>query len=237
MYIIRPRGILTTPRLLVSALGAHGTKRVHGRYIPEWGTDFFLAYPRFARNGDDSYHHLHEVYSMNKFQQRQYMIAAGVRTPESYESNKCVVRPLRHSKGIDFTVVETGATVNSNSHYIAPLFPKIREFRAVFVKGRLCFTLLKQVPEGTPSDVPWNHAVNSRFVTITREVNDWLTRTSFYQDAERLPITTTADLVAFDVMMDAEGNYAVAEFNFCPGITIPGNLEKVKHHVQIADQL
>lgn len=241
-YVIRPPSILTTPRELSAVLGAMGTRHASRKKF-QWsneGGDFFLSYPDPSlvvdSVGGGSYSQVSAFYRKHKMGQRASIIASGIRTPSSYASNRWVVRPLRHMGGRDFSLIESDEqpVVNTQTHYVSPFFDKKWEYRLVFVKGRHCLTLYKRVDPGTPSNVPWNHACGSVFVTT----DDWnacrLRHTTVLEDLGRCPIIAAAHLVAVDVMLRKEPRgdwqYAVCEYNFAPALSIPENLEKVKEY-------
>ena len=233
-YVVRPKGILTTPRLLAEKLDAR--TRSAGQVC--WQSDFFLYYPEpsVVRNADEAYHKVFNFARKTKKGQRDAIRETGVLVPDCYESDRCVVRPLRHRSGSDFRIVPAGTAHNTTTEYVSPFFSKQWEYRLIFSKGTHLLTLFKRVDPGTPSDVPWNHACGSTFVTT----NNWnacrLRHTSVLGDLQGCPIINTAHLVAVDVMLRKQPlgawEYAVCEYNFCPSLSIERNLEKVVDHVR-----
>lgn len=227
-FVIRPKSILTTPRALAEKLGARGTRTDRA----DWSRDFFLSYPENVANADETYRLLRRFASKTKKGQRDAIRQTGVHVPECYESDRCVVRPLRHMAGAGFQIVpRTELQFNPATHYASPFFPKKWEYRLIFVKGRHTLTLFKRVDPGTPSDVPWNHACGSTFVTTDNWENCRLRHTEVLTHLLACPIIQAAHLVAVDVMLNktpgGSWNYAVCEYNFCPSLSIEGNLEKV----------
>jgi hypothetical protein len=102
----------------------------------------------------------------------------------------------------------------------------------IFCHGDPLITLLKRKPEGASAEVAWNHQQGASFVTITKEKNDRLLRTDFYDKISKLPIITHGHIIAADVLWSDTEGYVVCELNTCPGLTIPGNLERIVNHVQ-----
>lgn len=233
-YVVRPKGILTTPRLLAEKLDAR--TRSAGQFC--WQSDFFLYYPEpsVVRNADEAYHKVFNFARKTKKGQRDAIRETGVLVPDCYESDRCVVRPLRHRSGSDFRIVPAGTAHNTTTEYVSPFFSKQWEYRLIFSKGTHLLTLFKRVDPGTPSDVPWNHACGSTFVTIDNWNACRLRHTSVLGDLQGCPIINTAHLVAVDVMLRKQPGgaweYAVCEYNFCPSLSIERNLEKVVDHVR-----
>jgi len=233
-YVVRPKGILTTPRLLAEKLDAR--TRSAGQVC--WQSDFFLYYPEpsVVRNADEAYHKVFNFARKTKKGQRDAIRETGVLVPDCYESDRCVVRPLRHRSGSDFRIVPAGTAHNTTTEYVSPFFSKQWEYRLIFSKGTHLLTLFKRVDPGTPSDVPWNHACGSTFVTTDNWNACRLRHTSVLGDLQGCPIINTAHLVAVDVMLRKQPlgawEYAVCEYNFCPSLSIESNLEKVVNHVR-----
>jgi hypothetical protein len=234
-FVIRPDGMMTTPKAIAIGLGAKTraaswfrTQPRGHRYTPDWNRDFFMAYVPGVGVPEELLH----FYTRHKGGQRALIRASGVKVPDDYPADVWVRRPIRHSCGVGFEVIRgEHPEYNPNTHYISPLFPKQWEYRLVYVRGVHTVTLYKRVNEDTPPDVPWNHTHGATFVTT----EDWntcrLRHTSVLADLANNPITNNAHLVAVDVMLrNRRGGiweYAVAEFNFCPSLSIETNLQKV----------
>lgn len=243
-YIIRPPSIRTTPRKLKEILGAERTVNPRTtRRLGEldWVHDLFLYYPRLP-NEVTEYTTVREFMCNNKYEQRQYLHTYGVKTPDDYESELCVVRPLRHRGGESFRIIENrDHSWNLMTEYISYLFPKVREYRIIFCKSVPLVTLSKVFPDRDtgsllsssstpPCDVPWNHACGSRFITVQYE-RSYLRHSSVLQDLLNVPVVQHAHIVAADIMLNADHEYAVCELNFCPAITIESNLQTIKDHL------
>jgi hypothetical protein len=254
--IVRPRGIRTTPNLLKETLGASRLRsypRASGKSIPsgfyDWSSDLFLVYPPpgLVANSTEEYHALHQFFSSNKPTQRGLLeqlsiptIPCITRTDEAEslrarkftEEETYIVRPLRHSGGRDYKVTINPGDFENHKEYCSVFFPKKREFRVIFLKGVPIITLRKRVPDGVDSRAPWNHATGSVFVTVEREENNHLLKTSCLDDLVKCSIIQTAHLVGVDILLDkGSKNYVVVELNSAPALTLEHNLEKVKQIV------
>jgi hypothetical protein len=235
-YIVRPMGILSTPKRLKEVLNASRTIRsdsvrlLRSRSV-NWENDLYLSYPLIPHLATcEPYQIVREFYKYDKGQQRSYL-RAFVKTPDSYISNQYVVRPRHHRAGHDFVITEYGQTeINPYTHYVSPLFPKVKEYRVIFVKGVPLITLRKVFNSITPDPtLPWNHAQGATFQTINGgHSTSSLRHTSCISDLLNVPVVQHAHLIGVDVMMDAHNNYAVCEINFCPSISIEANLQTIK---------
>lgn len=107
----------------------------------------------------------------------------------------------------------------------------------IFVHGDPLITLLKKAPEGVSKEEAWNHTNGSRFLTVTKEKNDRLKGTDFYEKLSDVPIIKFGHIIAADVLWSDDLGYVVCELNTCPGLTIEDNLERVVNHVQGHHQL
>jgi hypothetical protein len=96
--------------------------------------------------------------------------------------------------------------------------------------GDPIITLRKQTPEEIDPEGPWNHAQGSFFVTINDVSRSFIRHTDVYERLSAAPVVKYAHLVAADIMMTYDHDYAVAELNFCPALTIESNLQKVASH-------
>lgn len=245
-YLLKSRQFRTTPINLKRALGISKLVSVGGRFTPDldWNRDLFFAYPKENAYGGrlvnlpPTYDEIASYYTSNKRHQRLVLNAHGIKTPESYadDARRYVVRPLRHHGGVGFRVTHSKEDYDPNSEYISPLFPKKREYRVIFVFGTPLILLRKKPSDDATEDMPWNHTTGSSFQTISSMEECRLhIQTSFFNDVQGFPVIRDAHIVAADVL--ANGNrYAVCELNFSPAITIPSNLERIKHHVSACVQ-
>jgi hypothetical protein len=256
-YVIRPHGIRHTPRLLAAALDAKGTRRwpSYMRALsvrPSWGEDFFLIYPEVNALASSSwtspdasriYRVLRVFSSSSKYHQRHLLSEFGISVPKSRErlgegsvspseGEKFVVRPLRHSQGRDYRLTTSWDDFREGQEYISVLFPKRWEYRLIFCFGTPLITLIKRVPEGLSYEQPWNHANGSTFITVTNEENNRLRHTDVVERLAAYEVIQHAHLVAADILLDKDHNYAVTELNFCPALTIENNIQRVASHAQ-----
>lgn len=240
-YLLKSRQFRTTPIHLKRALGIRKLVSVGGRFNPDldWQRDLFFAYPKENAYGGrlanlpPTYDAIASYYTSNKRHQRLILNANGIKTPESYadDARRFIVRPLRHHGGVGFRVTDSGDDYDPKTEYIAPLFPKKREYRVIYCFGTPLILLRKKPGPEATAEEPWNHAHGSSFQTISSlEECRLFIQTKFFSDVQDFPVIRDAHIVAVDVL--ANGNrYAVCELNFSPAITIPSNLERIKHHV------
>lgn len=238
-FVVKPSKFRKTPLLLKRALGAQKLVSFPGRYQPalDYSQDLFLAFPQIGRypnridNVPESYETISAFYTLSKHAQRGVLIQHGLKTPEAYASTSrlFVVRPLRHFGGHDYRLTEDPSDYDPDNQYISPAFPKWREYRTIFVRGNPLVVLRKKPsPELGPFDA-WNHASGSYFQTVNSIEDSPLSRTSFFEDASRFCVSRDTHLVAADVFIDRDGNYAVTEFNFSPALSIPHNIEVISN--------
>ena len=236
-FVVKPSKFRKTPLLLKRALGAQKLVSWPGRYQPplDYAQDLFLAFPQCGRyhnpiaNVPESYSFISAFYTLTKHAQRGVLIQHGLKTPEAYASSHFIVRPLHHFGGHDYRITEDETDYDPNTQYISPAFSKWREYRVIFVKGSPLVVLRKKPgPELGPFDA-WNHANGSFFQTVINHSESPLFRTSFFEDAARFCVSRDTHLVACDVFIDRDLNYAVTEFNFSPAITIPSNIEVISN--------
>lgn len=240
-YLVKSRQFRKTPVLLKHTLPARKLVSVGGRFQPplDWRRDFFFAYPNpttypnVIANLPRSYDHIVRFYQANKRDQREMLQSVGIHTPESYvdEATHFIVRPLRHFGGQGYRITTDSSDYNPATEYIAPAFPKKREYRVIFVFGTPLILLRKKPSESTGMFDAWNHTSGSFFQTISSLDECRLAQdTSFFSDAQKLCVITDAHLVAADVLANGS-KYAVTEINFSPSITLPFNLNRIKEHV------
>lgn len=237
-YIVRPRGILQTPKRLKEVLNARYTVSADRPKRFQEGVDFFLAYPRLD-NASPEYRKVRSFCVSDKQDQRDALWAGGLNVPNTYglqEQNESfppgpyVVRPLRHRSGQGWRITNV-IDHNPRTEYLSVLFPKKYEYRVIYCKGQKVSTLLKRTPDGIDNNVPWNHGNGCFFVTVNNEDNDRLRHTDCYEKLSAHPVVANADLVAADVLLDRRNNYVVCELNFAPGITIQSTLDAIRNIV------
>ena len=202
-------------------------------------------------NADEQYSRLQTFGRADKPSQRMQLNNEGIRTPltnsarsiQNFQQSsgqgtlcldtqsKYIVRPRRHSKGIGWRLTDDWDDFDPATEYIQELYPKTHEYRIIFVLGTPLITLYKQA-DGLAQDQPWNHAAGASFVTVNNWENNRLRHFDVYDRLRELDVIKSAHIVAADVLYASKKNgYAVTELNFCPSLTIPDNIEKVKQHV------
>lgn len=241
-FVVKPNKFRKTPLLLKRTLGARKLVSYPGRYQPalDYTQDLFLAFPALDRypnridNVPASYSALSSFYHSNKRTQRR-LIGEYLKTPESFASSQdavrltYIVRPLQHFGGHNYKVTNDPNDYDPATEYISPAFPKWREYRVLFVKGNPLIILRKKPgPECTEYSA-WNHTSGSYFQTVIDRASSPLLQTSFLSDADSCVLLRDSHLVAVDVLINRQQQYAVTEFNFSPAITIPANLEVIAH--------
>lgn len=236
-FVVKPSKFRKTPLLLKRALGAQKLVSYPGRFQPalDYHEDLFLAFPQRGRypnpitNVPDSYDLLSAFYTLSKHAQRGILLEYGLKTPEAYESTHFIVRPLRHFGGHDYRITEDPEDYDPDTQYISPAFPKWREYRVIFVLGSPLVVLRKKPgPNLGPFDA-WNYTNGSFFQTVNDRLTSPLSRTSFFENAARCIVSRDTHLVACDVLIDEDCNYAVTEFNFSPALSIPANIEVISN--------
>jgi hypothetical protein len=235
-FVVKPSKFRKTPLLLKRALGAQKLVSIPGRYQPalDYTQDLFLAFPQRNRypnpitNVPDSYDFLASFYSLTKHAQRGVLINSSIKTPEVYTSSRhFVVRPLRHFGGFDYRITEDPSDYDPATQYISPAIDKWREYRVLFVLGEPLVILRKKPgPDSGPFDA-WNYSSGSYFQTVHERDDSPLLRTSFLEDAADFAVSRDTHLVAADVLIDRDCNYAVTEFNFSPALSISSNIEVI----------
>jgi len=251
-YIVRPSGILTTPKALKIATQARALAEAESglrnqKFNP--ALDVFIGLPRSARveglseGQRASYHQLRLFYTSTKFQQRKALHEAGVSVPMTVGihnldmladgwDNKCVKRPLHHRAGQGFEVgrfAELHPSLNVATHYLSVLFRRTHEYRVIYCHGKRIATLLKKHPDAAPlpQDRPWTHAEGAFFVGLSSpQETHRLTQRGCYEALERFHVIQEAHLCAVDVMVN-DTSYAVSEINFAPALTVQSRIEAV----------
>lgn len=237
-FIVKPKHFRKSPLALKRALPALKLVSYPGRYQPalDYLQDLFLAYPPIDQypnlidNVPSSYGFLSSFYSSNKATQRSLIRdLSNLKTPESYASSHFIVRPLRHFGGHDYRITTDPSDFNPEAEYIAPAFPKKREYRVIFVMGSPLILLRKKPGEGAQPFDAWNHSNGSFFQTVNNVAESPLFQTSFFSDAESFVCLKDTHLIAADVLLGDGNSYAVTELNFSPALSIVSNLERIAH--------
>lgn len=238
-YLLKSHNFRRTPVLLKHALGARKLVSAGGRFQPalDWRRDFFMAYPphypNVMANLPPSYGEISQFWSASKANQRQLLMAAGIKTPEAYASGAThyIVRPFRHYGGTDYRITTDPTDYNPDTHYLAPAFPKQREYRVLYVYGHPLILMRKKPGPNAGTYDAWNHGSGAYFQTISSMDQCKLAlETQFFSDIANYPVVHTAHLVAADVISNGS-HYAVTELNFSPAITIPANITRIQNYV------
>jgi hypothetical protein len=241
-YLVKPSKFRKTPLLLKHVLGAQKLVSYPGRFQPalDYTRDFFLSFPPLHRypnpitNVPESYGFLSSFYTSDKHTQRKLIQESGLKTPDSYASSVYISRPLRHFGGHNYRITEDPTDYNPSTEYISPAFPKWREYRVVFVLGTPLILLRKKPgPSAGPFDA-WNHTTGSFFQTVHHRLESPLSSTSFFSDAASFCVLRDTHLVAVDVLLSEQRDYAVTEVNFSPAVSISSNIEVIAHHVSLS---
>lgn len=233
----------------IEDLEEHGTllRNTHNRSLhqPTEGRSSRLHWQRTL----DHYQNIRTFFASNKPQQRATLRDSSFPVPPfairrsefsgmvemarhlGFPSTKYIVRALRHSGGIGWRITESPTDFTEGEEYIQCVYPKNHEYRIIVCRGVPIITLLKQVPSDLPRSQPWNHANGSSFVTVNDPSNDRLRHTDVYDRIAACELFKHIDLLGIDIMYRRQNEYAVCEVNFCPGIHIQDNLQKVVSHV------
>jgi hypothetical protein len=244
-FVVRPKAIFGTPKKVTRALRTRNIKWKL-RFYPnpdktrvfDYNRDFFMLpiSPEHVLHAPAEFLNTVNFGKMNKLYQRKELskyanvpkVAGSHSEAEGLSGSKFVVRPLRHSGGLGYRVTSDRLSFTPGEEYISELFPKRREYRVIFLFGKPLIILRKKPNEGVTEEAPWGHQ-NSFFQTV----NDWgtcrLQGTDCVSKLQGSPLVRGAHIVAADVLFNSkvEGQYAVLELNFCPGLDIDNNREKV----------
>ncbi len=248
MYVIRPAAIKGTPSALAHDLGCQ-TRRWPNRHrvSVDYRRDFIMAVvpPTEVAHATPEYAEAVTFARKNKFWQRTAISQAGIPAPaaastregaEALGGERFVVRPLRHSGGLEYRVTTDRFEFTPGTEYVSELYPKRREYRVIFVYGQPLIWMRKKPNEGIADDAPWGH-LNSRFQTINDTAGSRLGGTDCVQKLGEFAPIRGAHICAADVLFNDrhDPSYAVLELNFCPGLDIDNNrakvVEAVRHHV------
>lgn len=249
MFVVRPRGIVGTPRLLAKDLDCPtrvypNTHYPHRKY--DYRYDFFMTPvdPAHIRHCPPEYIKAYDFMKRDKYVQRKALEFGGVPVPRTVGSHgdawglafdtglRFVVRPLRHSAGNGFRVTDNAIDFVPGQQYLSELYPKKREYRIIFVFGKPVIYLRKKPNEGVTDDLPWGH-VNSTFQTINDVAGCRLSTTDCATRLGNFPVIKGAHIIAADIMWNdqADRPYVVLELNACPALTIDENRSKIAEAV------
>lgn len=240
MFIIRPRSIYSTPSALAQDLGCRTRRWPTRRPLTiDYNRDFIMAVvpPQGVLNGTADYAQTFNFAQKHKLGQRQAIARAGIPTPscaghqaeaERLSGESFVIRPLRHSGGRDYRVSRDRFDFRDGQEYVSELFPKRREYRVIFVFGQPLIWMRKKPDEGVTREAPWGHA-NSKFQTIHDTRGSRLGATDCVPRLMDFAPVRGAHICAADILYSSRvpGFYSVLELNFCPGLEIDNNRQKV----------
>lgn len=250
-YIIKPRGISSTPNALKQHLQAEKILRSQQTrsHNVVYNRDLFLYYPSPVHinfKTDQDYQNYHRAFSFcisNKKDQRLLLQELGFKVPKVFTNENeaqypLIKRPLKHRGGLGFSYHADGSSLRFNpfEEYLQEAYSKTHEYRIIMVRGHVVVTLLKRVNEGASPLEPWNHSNGSTFITVHHRENNRLRFTPVYdiinsnQDFFKI-----FDICALDIMMNTTvslDDYRVCELNLCPSLRIEDNLRKVVDHVR-----
>ena len=229
-------------RALAQAVPDMDSVRSSVRRTVDYDTTAFVYYPdpRRVHNTPEYYNRIRTFARYNKVGQRN-VLSEYFDMPRRYPDGEFpyVVRPLNHFGGREFHVVDNEADLQDvrnglDGSYAVELFRRDKEFRHLFIGGEHIVTLYKDRPEGVAQEEPWNHAqAGTTFMTVTRDVNDKLLETDFYESAERFFRDYPLDVVAFDTAYRYRDNaYRLFEVNLAPQVTIPHVLESIRDRLR-----
>ncbi len=244
-FIVRPKGILGTPRALAGELNCRlryypNPRRANRLY--DLRRDFLMTpvNPEHLVAYTEDYIDYHMFMTRNKYGQRRLLEAGGIPIPRTYGAPpeawgaafdpgvRYVVRPLRHSGGRGYRVTEDPADFRPGQEYLTEVYPKRREYRVIFVLGQPAVYLRKKPNDGVSEDQPWGHT-NSTFQTI----NDWascrLSNTDCVARLAAFPVVKGAHIIAADILYNRKHKpqYVICELNNCPALTIDENRARI----------
>lgn len=242
-YIVRPQAHATSPVLLAHDIGSKSRVNGVNGFKGNFSSDLFLWYPEPSEvtgGNSEQYQLLYKFFSKNKGQQRILLADLGIPVPKTYlepvnGSNKFVKRPLRHQGSQDYTIVTGGLpSFTPGQEYLSEFFPKEREYRLIYVKGKLAIAIRKKPKEGITADMPWGNT-NATWQKITAS-GSLLEQAGCLQKLAECPVLKYAHLVAVDVLYSSQTTpkYTVLEFNTCPDLQVDGYRQAVATAIQNA---
>lgn len=245
-FVVRPRAIFGTPKRLTRELRGRNI-RWKLRFYPnpakpdrmfDYRRDFIMlpAKPTHVLNAPEGYEKVQAFSALNKFTQRKELSKyvptpkAATTTAEAAElsGDKFVVRPLRHSGGLGYRVTEDRLDFSAGEEYISELYRKRREYRVIFLFGQPLIFLRKKPHDGITEEAPWG-AENSFFQTVNDVSTCRLSGTDCVSRLMSFPVVRFSHIVAADILFNSklDPSYSVLELNFCPGLDIDNNRQKV----------
>lgn len=243
-YVLRFDGIRATPQRLADALGAQTRKWPNRQqFIPSYTKDFLFKMPQVIQETDpdvlNKARSVRTFFSQNKFRQRMMLKNSGIPIPwtcgeknsPDTPTGKFVVRPMIHSKGINYRVTDDANDFVPGSEYISAVFPKEREYRIVFVYGKPVLVVRKTVPEGTDASTAWNHHEGSRFKTVHKHDKCIMKGCGAFDGLSADPIIQSAHIVGVDVLWK-QGSWVVLEYNAAPALEIAENITTVANFIK-----
>lgn len=247
-HIIRPRTILTTPKVLAERMNCR-TRRVNPvtRRKYSYFRDFLLTYPPLELMDEETYayepyRNLRSYASSDKRTQRRLLNLPCPKECE-YEGNQplhplgYIVRPFRHSGGSNYRWSQTLEDFNPEAEYASEVFPKSHEYRVITVFGKIILVLRKRPPENALPHTAWNHQQGSSFQTVEASRCN-LTHTSCLDDISNNRVIQLSHLTGIDVLLARDPwRYVICEVNFCPSLSIESNLTEVIRCVQTSNPL
>jgi hypothetical protein len=199
---------------------------------------FFLYYPEpnILTEVPEEYAIMREFFVSTKPRQRE-ILKQYLSVPEDGDFPK-VVRPVKHSMGRDFYVAHSQEELDhirrekiKGPSYYSSYFQAKKEYRVIFVYGVDVVCVLKSM-ENAEQEGPRNHAAGARFLAVQKDINNKLLKTSFYTDMEALFCDYPFDLLAVDIGWHPKKGYVVYEVNFCPEVSVEGNLNAIKNQIE-----
>lgn len=198
----------------------------------DYNSHVFTAYPDNVSNAPEGFDNAKRFVTRNKYGQRLILeeffpVPFTTHAVATVDDDKfpLVIRPYRHFGGRNFQVVsnmeELRAVTDKCDKYVSSLFYRDKEFRHIFIGGKLSVVLFKKAPDGVGQEEPWNHHANgTRFLTVTKDVNDKLKDTGFLKKFDEFYAKYPLDVVAVDTCWSKEeGDWTLLEMNMAPLIT------------------
>lgn len=250
MFVVRPKGILGTPKKVADDLEWRLRKYPNPRFpnrTYDLRRDFLMmpVDPAHLTNVTRKYLDYYHFTTRHKYGQRLLLRDAGIPVPATAGTTgeawgfafdpglRFVVRPLRHSGGRRYRVTESPTDFNPGLEYISVLFPKKREYRVIFVYGKPTVWLRKKPNEGVDEAAPWG-AINSFFQTIDDVTGCRLSATDCVPRLSDFSVVKGAHIIAADILFnkDCDPKYTVLELNACPALQIDDNRAKIVEAIE-----